>query len=603
MKFIDKTRIAGLLCIIPALFFSPLQGQQNNRINPRVEVERNYEISILERGKPKLSSTIPDSISQFNISMDYAIFDKPYLGLYSFTPLPSVRLMTPKTVKQPWMYLRLGLMWQTTPEADLFIQAPLSGMSALLLTAQHRSFWGELPLFHRQNGNAIADQMLNNTEARYSINWDKGRFEIGGGYQYNHHTYYGISEPFPTANLSSRSFMRNNMSHNYGLYKADLSLSSLKTLRPGTVWNFAFGWSLLEDQARLWPITSIPVTRENLIHFKGEVGVRFEQEQMFGLSLYGSFSNQLASSELDRGIFAFNPYYRIDKERFNFMAGLIISGAHNYEPDSEKMNKFFIYPKIEASFHIFHSYLSIYANVFGENRHNNYQSLLSENPWLFAQNLDLRSSDIPWDIMAGFKGKVFKHFGFNLYGRYLKTNNQYFFRNTSYPPYAFGCSSLSTENLYLNNLFTLYYDNEERLSAVAELSWNSAPLTLNLTGKYHSYTLNSGTTPYFKPNIEIYFSTRYQWRERIIATANILYRGDVYAQLEPNYNPISSFAPVFSEEKIDGFTDIGLTLEYRFASWFGVFVEGKNLLNADKQYYLLYREPGMRIGGGVTFRF
>jgi len=145
-------------------------------------------------------------------------------------------------------------------------------------------------------------------------------------------------------------------------------------------------------------------------------------------------------------------------------------------------------------------------------------------------------------------------------------------------------------------VFALQYDTEQRLSAITELSWNTKPLTLNLTGKYHSYTLCSGDPAWFKPNIEALFTARYQWRERIIASAVIEYRGEVFAGVPP-------LQQVPIDEKIKGFTDIGLTLEYRFASWFGLYVEAKNVLNVEKQYYLFYNEPGIRLGGGMTFRF
>ena len=175
------------------------------------------------------------------------------------------------------------------------------------------------------------------------------------------------------------------------------------------------------------------------------------------------------------------------------------------------------------------------------------------------------------------------HLGYNLYGQFVKTNNQYYFTNT----------------VSLPNLFNLEYATEQRLSAVAEISWSTLPLSLRLLGKYHSYTLCSGDPAWFKPDIEVNFTARYQWRERIIISSIIDYRGETSARLPQSNLPSVGALRTF----IDGYTDIGLTLEYRFASWFGIYAEGKNLLNAQKQNFLFYYEPGLRIGGGVTFRF
>jgi len=609
MNTTSKTIAIGILFSVFFLSLYPLEAQQQNRINPRVEVQRDYEGRIIEIEKPKLFATIPDSISQFNITMDYTIFDKPYHDLYSFAPLPSVRLSSPQTLKQPWAHIRLGALHPTTPLADILIQAPLTGMSALLLTAQHRSFWGELPRY-AMAGTTIADQMQNRADVRYALNWEKGRFEIGGGYDYNYYTYYGVApdlpESFNPINLYSRAFMRDNMAHAYSLYKADLSLSSLRSAHAGVEWNFAAGWSRLEDKARLWNVAGTSSRTENLVRFSGEVGKRFDSEKKFGVALYGSFSNNLASSELDRGVIAINPYYQVRKERFALHLGLTLLDALNYE--ANKTNNFFLYPDLKISYELIPANLMIYGDFRGENRHNSYQSLLAENPWLSHQHIQLHNSNQQWDIQVGFKGKIARRFGFNLYGQHVKTNNQHYFYSTFYmanmhqdAPYF----------VFLNNVFSLLYANEERLSAVAELAWNSTPLALRLMGKYHSYTLDSGVPAWYKPNTEFNFSARYQWRERIVATASVDYKGEVYAsdtQFLFFCGTTSSFlsSPFLSSAfgtKIDPFIDVGLQLEYRFAEWFGLYVEGKNLLNAKKQYYLYYHEPGIRIGGGMTFRF
>ena len=602
---ITANRILPACLLYAAFLFTlwPLHAQQQGVINPRVEVQRDFEGHIVGVTKPKLPILIPDSISQFNISMDYTIFDKPYHDLYSFSPLPSVHLSSPKITKQPFAYLRLGTLWKTTPEGDLLVQAPLSGMSALLLSAQHRSFWGSLPRFE-QTGTTVADQMQNRTDIRYALNWEKGRFEIGGGYDYNYYIYHGVSPYLPDffqpTNLSSRNFMRDSLSHAYSLYKADFSLSSFKSIKEGAEWGLSFGWSRLEDNTHLWGFY-IPTLKENLIRFRGEVAMRFHREHKFGLSLFGSFSNNLRSSEFDRGIFAFHPFYQINKDRFSFTAGVILSGTFNYIKGFEKSGSFFLYPNAEISYQVILNNLGVYAQVSGETRHNDYQTLLTENPWL-SQDLELRFGDIPLMTEAGIKGKVANHLGFNIYGQYIKTNNQHYFYNQRYfadlrydgnPPH----------HAPLYNLFDLEYASEKRLSAVAELNWDSSPLSLHLIGKMHSYTLSTGWPAWNKPKTELNFFARYQWRERIVAIADLSYRGEVFAI--PCLNPNGVYLDVDSRTyptKIDGFTDIGFKLEYRFASWFGLYAEVKNLLDSKKQPYLLYYEPGRQIGGGVTLR-
>ena len=609
MKTTHKIIAFSLPLAACMLSFDPLWAQQQGNINSKVEVQRNYDGHIIEVEKPKIPALIPDSISQFKILLDYSIFDKPYDDLYSFSPLPSVNLSTPKTIRQPWTYIRLGALFPTSPLADLLVQAPLSGASALMMAAQHRSFWGELPVY-RMAEKIIADQMQNRTDLRYALNWQKGRFEVGGGYDYNYYTYYGIAPEYlnslSPANLKSHSFMRDHMAHVYSLYKADLSLSSLRSVGTGTEWSFTADWSRLEDKAKLWNVAGTSSCSENLVHFTGAVGIAFKSEHALGIKLYGTLSNNLYGSKMNHGVFSLNPYYQLRKERFLLHAGVILSLTPSVERGDRKSDGFFLYPLVKASYQIIPQNLTLYADVRGENRYNDYRSLLVENPWL-NQSISLNNSDIRWMIQAGLKGKIANHLGYNLYGQHVKTNNQYYFRNTIY---LANLHSDTPYPVYFNNLFTLQYADEERLSAVAELTWNSTPLTLYLTGKYHSYTVSNHEHAWYKPNTEVNFTLRYQWRERIIATASAVYKGSVFAPppITPIYltSLVSSYVPVniqtFSQ-KIDPNTDIGLQLEYRFAEWFGLYIEGKNLLNTKNQNYLYYIEPGIRIGGGMTFRF
>ncbi|MDR2584927.1 MAG: TonB-dependent receptor [Prevotellaceae bacterium] len=552
MKKFTLGMLASLL-----LSFCPLWAQQVQKIDPKVEVQRDYEGGIVEITKPKPSIVVPDSISKFSITMDYSIFDMPFHDLYSFAPLPFIHLSATGKERLPNVHIRLGLLMPFSPRADLFVQAPLSGSSALLLTAQHQSFFGKLPRF-QQDEKTSARIIQNPIDMRYLLFSPKVHFQMGGGYETDSYR---------------RSFTLDTMSHVFNRYKANISLSSPKSALPGTEWAFSFNWSLLEDEAKFWESPSMVAFKENLIRFKGGVGIRSHPDQIFGFTLSGSFANHLSSSVLDRGVYAINPYYQLLKQRLHLQIGVVISGIHN-DIESKRINDISLYPKFEVSYQIVPNSLSGYAHIGGEDRFNDYQSILSQNRWL-SKEIELSSSHINWDIQMGIKGKAVKHLGYHLFGQYSQTDNQYYFTNIAAP---------SPEK---DDLYALTYTDEDRFSAGVELSWNTSPLSFHFLAKLHSYSLYSGGPALYRPKTEINLSARYQWRERIIISTESVFRG-----LVPT-----------PDGEINGFLDIGLQLEYRFASWFGLYLEGKNLLNAEKQYYLCYLDPGMRLGGGITVRF
>ena len=598
MKALHYIALFGLVCLPFAL------SAQTGKINPKVEVQRDYEGSIPHVDKPKMTLTSPDSLSRFDIRLNYTIFDKPFRDLYTFSPLPSVKLLSQQAKKQPWAYIRMGITYPTSPEGDIMLQAPLKGLSSLNFIASHRSFRGSLPLDLDNTREAIADRSQNQLALRYALNWDKGNFEIGGAYHRHAGTYYGFAPSSLSEwdKINQRSFMQDSMSHTVHTYQAHFSVSSLPNHQNSLYWDFGFRWSLMEELASLIGIEKVPYRQENLLGFKAAVGGHFLEHHTVGLEVLGSFSNALGSSEIDRGVISFSPVYRYETERLRLGVGFRVSGMLNDAPDAESANQFSCYPLLNLSYRLLPKFW-FYADIRGEDRHNTFHSMMRENPWL-AHDLNIQNSRIPWILKAGVKGNIIEHLAYDASLSYTKTSNQYYFINqvqdyATVPP-APGIMPPSHPDLQtFYNLFDFIYNDEERFTAAASLLWDSSPFWARASVQYHNYALEQGLPLWHKPTLEFDFSARYAWRERIIVGLSAAYRNAVYA---PLYQPYSSAYPS-PDYKIDGFARIDLKLEYCFASWFSVYGEAKNLFNAKEQYFLLYREPGIRVGGGISFRF
>jgi hypothetical protein len=55
-------------------------------MDPTVTVTRQYQGKLIEVGKPDLTMTVPDSLTRFDLKIDYSVFDNPYKGAYEFNP-------------------------------------------------------------------------------------------------------------------------------------------------------------------------------------------------------------------------------------------------------------------------------------------------------------------------------------------------------------------------------------------------------------------------------------------------------------------------------------------------------------------------------------
>ena len=59
------------------------------KIDPLLEVSRDFDGKLLEIHKSKLNTNINDSLTNFNLDFNYSIFKNPYRDMYEFNPLPS----------------------------------------------------------------------------------------------------------------------------------------------------------------------------------------------------------------------------------------------------------------------------------------------------------------------------------------------------------------------------------------------------------------------------------------------------------------------------------------------------------------------------------
>ena len=89
-NYYNATLLPVLLAAIMLSSAGKVQAQQ--KIDPTVEVEKEFDGKMTNIVKGALNSSIPDSLTSFNLNFNYSIFDKPYKDLYEFSTLPSAQL-------------------------------------------------------------------------------------------------------------------------------------------------------------------------------------------------------------------------------------------------------------------------------------------------------------------------------------------------------------------------------------------------------------------------------------------------------------------------------------------------------------------------------
>ena len=97
-----------------------------NKIDPTLEVKRDFDVKLQDVTKSKLNTYIADSLKSFNLNIQYSIFNKPYKDLYEFSPLPSAQIEKPGKQEYPFLYTDLGFNFPTNPHLKIMLSPRLS---------------------------------------------------------------------------------------------------------------------------------------------------------------------------------------------------------------------------------------------------------------------------------------------------------------------------------------------------------------------------------------------------------------------------------------------------------------------------------------------
>lgn len=600
--FMVFAAICGAFCS------STIQAQQ--KIDPTVEVKKDFEGKMLEIYKGKLDTFIDDSLTSFNIKFDYSIFDKPYRDMYEFNPLPSARIHSPVTEKYPVFFAKIGMGYPLNPNAAIYYQPslirknrkggeqPVSN-NTLLLKGNYDAFWGKIPLV-RTNGEtfktekginkAAADHSTMGLGADFRHIWRGGEFKIGVDFSSNYYTYYGFEDtyvqPDPLFFENSKN-MRKYNSHTFNNFGINFTIGSVDAKGKGGKFNYSFYASYLNTSDKMASNNSDPAIPtgnnlgEHLLKAGGEFGPTFGKYSKFLIGINSETVIYNGAADYHYGTIEAIPQYKFEKGRLLLNVGIKLSGSYNNNSEANKYHNI-VSPHVRVSYELAKNNLWIYGIASGGNSINSYSSLLRKNKWIIPAD-NMMASSIPLLIRGGFKGNVYDKFSYEIYGCYSVHNGLPQFVNSMF-----------------GNHFSTIYSNHNELSFGGELNFISKKFTGGAKLKYSSYTNGKKSTfldgyaPLGYAPFEGTLSGEYNWRERIYIGADIYYRSATpfYLKGYMDENP-----------KIKDFADLGLTVKYVINQHFAVYIQGGNLLNAQIQYHPYYLEKGINFGAGVTVKF
>lgn len=532
-------------------------------IDPTVQVSRAFDVKLSEIQKPTIPTQIEDSLQRFNTSIDYSIFNRPYLDLYDFTPYQTAQIKPITPERNPFLYAKLGTQYPLMPSGELYLQGV--GKNGLYgsFFANHNSFWGEMPSVIDSEQMLKSDRMKNLVGGDIKFAWNTGQLTVGANYSYDKYKFTALSgllEDHTNNNLNLKFNLNSAHAEDNSLYY-DISLKYANTQK-----------SLLSQKDSI---------TENLLSVKGYVGTTFDIHRVY-IDLNIEYASYAGVKGHTAGVVEFSPIYQYQKGRFFGKLGVKFSSKYGIKPEGGETidNEVIdhptvasgVYPDIDARLELFKEVLWLHAKVEGGNNLNSFNYLLGKNP-LVAPSSHLLFSSCPVDSKLSLETILKGRITLNLFSSYSVYKDYMVF------------TPVTAEKVEPYMILPTYWD-VNRFSVGLETYFKSKDLTTGGEIRYNKYYSPEDIAITNLPTLTAHYYIRYNFRERIVAGVDFRYSSKVFGD---KYGPYS----------VPDLYDLDVNLNYLVNRHFSIFVKGGNLLNMRNQYIPLYIEPGINFGGGV----
>ncbi len=508
-----------------------------------------YKISDLPEG---------DTASATPPVMDYNIRSKKLTSDYEAATIKAVKIKDEQLAKLYRTYIKLGMGNYTTYSGDLYVNALRSKKGAVGLALNH--FSGNPGLddvgyagFSKSHGGVYGKYFLENSTFSGDLDYDRDVVHYYG---------YDTGDTIINKDDIKQRFNKFGILLNYGsnyLSKDRLNYSA------------SFGFSSISD---LYDVS------ENDLLIAGKAWKRVDNYLLNADLSFNYFSKTLADGEklslnnnLNRSIVTFVPSITFDKEKYILVLGLNLGVEKNRDSDVR------LFPKIDLTLPIAENILYTFVGVNGNIVKNNYQTITKENPFVTSA-VEPANTINKLELKGGINGNFSSMMSFVAMVKYTTIDQMQLYVNDS---------------VYFNKFNVMYIDGKE-LNLHAELSYKkSENFTATFRFDQYGYSMSQNEKAWHRPNTVMALLANYNFYDKLILNASIFAHGKYYVRLEDSLGYVS--------EKVNGYMDLNLGLEYRYSKILSLFFNANNL--GFSRYYEWYNYPSERFNilGGIKYSF
>ena len=582
----------GLL-YISALLFSTLafsqkddEKEEGDIDTERLIIVKPYSPTVSDAFKVRQTPKTNDSTDQKKKEVTYDIFSFPVAS--TFTPAKG-RAAGVASKAQPRLYnnyAALGFGNYSNVMAEFYGGLQVNRDQELGISLTHNSSQGGID-------NATLDDKYYDTGLNLDYTGETRSFTWGAeaGFQHQVFNWYGAPDFLP---LTDEEYATIDPQHSYVAITAGGNIdvaqgvfdkASIKYRRFGD--NYSSG----ENHVVITPEFEFPVADQfvNLDFSADYVNGKFDKNYMNNTSLE-------PGTEIKYNFFNLgaHPSITLTQGDLALDAGAKIVYSMDGEQDE---NKFFVYPKIHASYQVAGEYFSVYAGADGGLQQNTYYSFAQENPFV-SPTLLITPTDNQYDIYIGGKGKFTENVSYDIRGSYQSEHNKALYKHNRYWPLN------GNEGYEYFNSFGLVYDNVNTVKLFGELQFVvNEDLSLRVNASFATYDNEFEYEAWNLPQIQGILMVDYQISEKWFAGASLYFVGkrkDFY-----NYYLDQSHGGVrrYQMEELGAFLDANLRVGYKLNDQLSFFVRGNNLAEGNYQRWMGYSVQSLQVMGGASYQF
>ena len=578
LKQVQYIFLSLLIFSVSISFAQEARKQTNDTLDTDVvNVVKPYTPKVSDAFKIKEIPSLNDSTTTKKKEIKYNIFSIPVAS--TFTPAKGKAAQVDKAKKEKLFdnYASLGFGSYTTILGEVYLNNAISRTENVGGYVSHHSSQGGI------DGVLLDDKFSDSKiKLNYSRNLRDLSWNVDAGYQHQVYNWYGVSPVYTDDNsLSDINPQHKFFTFDFGgeIDFNDNLFNSAST----RFTRFADDYDSGENRFVASANINIPIAGEQV---KTDVKVDY---------LGGTFENDYFGLEkINYGYFQVGiaPYYQIKEDDLTVNLGFSAYYLNNTEASE---NKFFVYPKITASYRLVDDVLISYAGIEGDLYQNSYRELASKNPFM-SPTLLIAPTDQQYNAYIGLKGKLSSNMSYNIRGNYYAETNKALFKNNIFFNFS------PPENYTYGNSFGVVYDDVTTLSVFGELNVDiNRNFNLGIKAEYFNYSMDNEEKPWNLPDFEASLFMDYQIDEHWFAGANLYYVGERNAQttLEGSLIPDD----LTTNYTLDSYFDANAHVGYRINEQLSVYAKANNIANQDYQKWLNYPVQGIQFLAGATYKF